>query len=151
MQKLHFEIQINAPREKVWNTMLQDETYRIWTESFCPGSYFKGDWSEGSKILFLGPMGEGAGEGGMVAIVEENRLHEFVSLKHIGMIMNGVEDLESEAVKKWTPAHENYTFTEKDGGTLLSVDMDIHEDNKAEFERMWPNSLIVLKGLCEKE
>lgn len=53
MQKLNFKIEINAPKEKIWNTMLNDETYRIWTETFAPGSYYKGDWAQGSKILFL--------------------------------------------------------------------------------------------------
>ena len=55
MQKLHFNIEINAPKEKVWNTMLDDKTYRIGTEPFMPGSYYKGNWDKGSKILFLGP------------------------------------------------------------------------------------------------
>lgn len=39
MNKLHFEVHINAPKEKVWNMMLEDATYRQWTEVFMPGSY----------------------------------------------------------------------------------------------------------------
>ncbi len=62
MQKLHFKIDINAPKEKVWHTMLDDKTYRIWTEAFMPGSYYKGDWSKGSKMLFIGPGENGEGE-----------------------------------------------------------------------------------------
>ena len=54
MQKLNFSIVINASKEKVWNTMLEDKTYRIWTEVFSKGSHFIGDWRKGSKILFLG-------------------------------------------------------------------------------------------------
>jgi uncharacterized protein YndB with AHSA1/START domain len=68
MEKLHFEILINAPRERVWDVMLADETYRDWTSAFHPGSYFKGDWSEGSKMLFLGPNEDGS-EGGMVSTI----------------------------------------------------------------------------------
>ena len=37
MQKLNFKIDINAPKEKVWSTMLEDKTYREWTDSFSPG------------------------------------------------------------------------------------------------------------------
>jgi hypothetical protein len=55
MDKMHFSIVINAPKEKVWNTMLNDDTYRVWTEAFTPGSHYVGDWNKGSKILFLGP------------------------------------------------------------------------------------------------
>ena len=73
MQKLKFSIEINATKEKVWNTMLEDKTYRIWTEVFSKGSHFIGDWSKGSKILFLGPNENGE-MGGMVSRIKENKL-----------------------------------------------------------------------------
>jgi hypothetical protein len=151
MKKLHFEIQINAPIEKVWNTMLEDATYRQWTSVFNPGgSYFEGDWSDGSKMLFLGPSEDGSEIGGMVARIKENRKHEFISIEHLGMIKNGVEDTTSEEVKKWTPAFENYTFTEKDGGTELTIDVDVNEEYGDIFNGMWPKSLQILKELAEK-
>src|SRR5688572_26021299 len=111
MEKLRQTIFINAPRERVWDVMLSDETYRQWTSAFNPGSYYKGDWKEGSKILFLGPNPDGSGEGGMVSRIKENRPHEFISIEHLGIVQNGVEDTESEEAKKWAPAYENYTFT----------------------------------------
>ena len=44
MEKLHFSISIKAPKEKVWDTMLNDVTYRQWTSVFNPpGSYYEGD------------------------------------------------------------------------------------------------------------
>ncbi len=150
MQKSHFEIYINAPKEKVWDTMLGDATYREWTKAFNVGSYYKGDWSQGSKILFLGPNPDGSGEGGMVSRVQENRQYEFVSVEHVGMIQNGVEDTTSEEVKKWIPAFENYTFTEKDGGTEVSVDLDLADEYKKMFDEMWPKALLLLKELAEK-
>lgn len=150
MQKIHHSILIDAPVEKVWNTMLEDATYRQWTKPFHPGSYYKGDWSEGSKILFVGPSETGEGEEGMVSRIKENRLHEFISIEHLGMIRNGVEDTTSEEVKKWTPSLENYTFTPKDGKTEVSVDMDIVEEYKEMFEEMWPKALESLKELAEK-
>ena len=39
MEKLKFKIDINASNEKVWNTMLEKETYNKWTEVFSPGSF----------------------------------------------------------------------------------------------------------------
>ena len=150
MKKIHFEIFIKAPKKKVWDTMLEDATYRQWTNVFSPGSYFKGSWEEGSKILFLGPNPEGGGEGGMVSRIKENRLYEFMSIEHLGIVKDGVEDTESEEAKKWAPAYENYTFSEKDGGTILSVDMDIDEKHKSMFEEMWPKALEKLKELAEE-
>lgn len=151
MKKLHFEVEINAPRQKVWDTMLEDATYRQWTKVFNPGgSYYEGDWSEGSKMLFLGPSEDGSEIGGMVARIKENRKYEFISIEHLGMVKNGVEDTTSEEVKKWTPAFENYTFTEKDGGTKLAVDVDISEEYGDIFNGMWPKALQTLKELSEK-
>lgn len=150
MQKLHFSIIINSPVEKVWNTMLDAETYKMWTMAFNPGSYYVGDWSEGSKILFLGPDPETGKEGGMVSRIKENRKHEYVSIEHVGVVQDGVEDTESEIAKKWTPAHENYTFTKKDEGTELSIDVDVADEYKEIFEGMWSKALEVLKELAEK-
>ncbi len=147
---IHKEIFINALREKVWDTMLGDATYRKWTASFNPGSYYKGDWSQGSKILFLGPNPDSGSEGGMVSHIKESRLHEFVSIEHLGMIMNGVEDLESDMVKEWKGCLENYTFTEKDNGTKLIIDVDILETEAENMAGMWDKALIVLKNLAEK-
>lgn len=150
MQKIHFSIFINASREEVWNTMLGESTYPKWTSAFNPGSYFKGSWEEGSKILFLGPNPDGNGEGGMISLIKENRQYEFISIEHVGMINNGVEDTTSEEVKKWTPAHENYTFVDKEGGTEVLVDIDVADEYKAMFEEMWPKALQLLKELVEE-
>lgn len=151
MQKLHTSIQIQAPREKVWETMLGDKTYRQWTTAFNEGSYYVGNWEEGSEIRFLGPDPEDKEkEGGMFSRVKENRQHEFISIEHLGIIKNGVVDTTSDEVKQWTPSFENYTFRDKDGGTEVSVDMDVHDDYKAMFEDMWPKALLRLKELAEK-
>lgn len=151
MKKLHFSILINAPKEKVWDVMLGDATYREWTKSFNPGSYFSGSWDEGSEIRFLGPHPDGTpGEGGMYSRIKENRLYEFVSIEHLGIINNGVIDTTSDEVKSWTPSFENYTFTDKDGGTELSIDMDSHDDYADMFNEMWPKALASLKEIAER-
>ncbi len=151
MQKIHFSIQIDAPKEKVWDAMLSEQTYPEWTNVFNPGSYYIGNWEQGSEMRFLGPNPDGNGEGGMFSRIKENRRYEFLSIEHLGMIQNGVIDTTSEKVKQWTPSLENYTFTEKDGGTEVSVDMDVAEEYKAMFEDMWPKALQMLKELTERE
>lgn len=151
MQKLHFSITINAPKEKVWHTMLDDKTYREWTAAFNPGSYYKGDWSKGSKILFIGPDPKTGEEGGMVSRIAENKPYEFISIEHLGIVKNGVEDTTSEEARKWAPAFENYTFKEKGGATEVLVEMDIEDENKKMFEEMWPKALQKLKEIAEKQ
>jgi len=151
MQKLHFSITINAPKEKVWHTMLDDKPYREWTAAFNPGSYYKGDWSKGSKILFLGPDPKTGEEGGMVSRIAENKPYEFISIEHLGIVKNGVEDTTSEEARKWAPAFENYTFKEKGGATEVLVEIDIEDENKKMFEEMWPKALQKLKEIAEKQ
>jgi len=149
MQKLHTSIIINAPREKVWDTMLGADTYPQWTTAFHAGSYYKGVLAEGEKILFIGPDEDG-GEMGMVSRVAALRPQEFISFEHLGIYKNGVEDTESDEAKKWSPAFENYTFTDVDGGTEVTIDQDIQSDYKTEFEGMWERALVLLKELAEK-
>ena len=149
MQKLKQSIIINAPRQKVWDTMLSDATYRDWTSAFSPGSYYKGEWKTGSKMLFIGPA-ENGGEMGMVSRIAEARPYEFVSIEHLGIFANGVEDTTSDMAKKWSPAFENYTFTEEDGGTKLDIELDVMESEMAMMEDMWKKALPRLKELAEK-
>jgi len=149
MDKLQFKIDINAQKEKVWDTMLEDRTYRIWTEEFTPGSHYIGSWDEGSKILFLGPANDEK-LGGMISRIKENKLHKFISIEHLGEVLDGVEDTTSDRVKIWAGALENYTFIDRGDKTELVVDLDINEEFKEMFEGMWPKALQKLKELCEE-
>lgn len=150
MQKLHFKILINAPKEKVWNTMLQDATYRQWTKPFNPsGSYFEGNWDEGSKILFLGSNPETGEVGGMVSRIAQNKRHELISIEHLGEIKGGVEDTTSEKVKLWQGAEENYKFTDVNNGTEVSVELIVPDEFKDYMDDTWPKALAVLKEMCE--
>ena len=142
IKTLQFEEFINAPIEKVWDAIVNKEKYEQWTVEFTEGSTFEGSWEEGSEIRFLDPK-----SGGMIEEIAENRQHEFISIKHLGMIENGVPDY--EGAKDWAPAYENYTFTEKDGGTLIHVDQDILPEYEEMFLRLWPNALKKLKEICE--
>jgi hypothetical protein len=144
MEKLHFTQTINAPKEKVWSTLWDDATYQKWTSAFSPSSYAESDWQEGSKILFL----DGAGSG-MVSRIEVNRPNELMSFQHLGVVKDGVEDTESDAVKIWAGAYENYTLKEVDGKTELQVELDINEEYKDMMAQMFPKALEQVKLLSE--
>jgi len=94
MKKLQYAITIHSRKETVWKTMLDSETYKLWTKAFCEGSYYEGSWDKGGKIRFLTPEGEG-----MFSTIAENRLFDFLSIKHLGIIKNGAEDTESPESK----------------------------------------------------
>lgn len=148
MEKLHYSIVINAPREKVWDVMLNEKTYRKWTTAFHPESHYVGSWDQGSEIRFLAP-GDNGESSGMISRIRENRPHEYISIEHLGIIENGKEDTTSDAAKKLNGAQENYTFKDLDGKTELLVDMDSSEEYVKMFNETWPKALNNLKSLVE--
>ena len=149
LESLHFEISINANAEKVYNTMLDEKHYQEWTSEFNPTSRFKGSWEKGSKILFVGNDNDGNIEG-MVSRIKENIPNKFVSIEHLGMIKNDKEITTGAEVEGWAGAMENYTFTENNGATVVSVDMDANEEFKSYFMETWPKALNKLKTICEQ-
>jgi len=144
MKRLQFTTLIQAAPGQVWETMLGPVTYRIWTAAFMEGSYFEGTWTQGARMRFLAPGGNG-----LVSEIAELRPQAFLSIKHLGEIKNGVEDTESEAVRSWTPCFETYTFTPAGAATELTVDMDMTEAFEEYMAGAWPKALSLLKVLCE--
>lgn len=149
MESLHFEISINTSAEKVYNTLIDKKHYTEWTSAFNPTSYYKGSWEKGSKILFLGTDTDG-NMGGMASRIKENIPNKFVSIEHLGIIKDGEEITTGDEVESWAGAMENYSFTEKNGITLFSVDADSNQEFKAYFFETWPKALNKLKEICEQ-
>ena len=144
MKRLNFSIQISASKEKVWNILWEDVTYRKWTSTFSEGSYAISDWKEGSKILFLSPNGEG-----MFSTIAKKIPYEFMSFKHLGTVKGGEEQTDNEETKKWSGAMENYSLDDKNGVTELRVTMDITEDHEQYFKDTFPKALESVKALAE--
>lgn len=145
MEKMKFSIHINAPKEKVWQTLWNDASYRKWTSAFMEGSHAITDnWKVGSKVLFMDPKGNG-----MVSTVAVNKPNEFMSFKHLGEVKNGVEDTTSDKIKGWAGAMENYTLKGNNGKTELLVEMDVNDDFKDYFVNTWPKALDKLKESAE--
>ena len=146
MVKQIFQAKIKAAKKKVWQTMLDKPTYEKWTKAFSPNSTFDGDWSEGSAMRFWDP---GYG-GGTKALVEKVEPFKLLRMRHVAMIVaDSSEDTESSEAKKLIGTLEQYRFSESKGVTLLTVDIEAHEDYTAMFADGWDKALEVLKELCE--
>lgn len=144
MQKLNFTINIEANKEKVWDTLWNDETYPQWANTFCAGSYAVSDWKEGSRVHFLAPDGQG-----MYSDIAKLVENEFISFKHIGILKDKIEQPLDDETKKWSDCYENYTLTEADGKTTLSVDIDSLEQYLDFFNEKFPLALQNVKNLSE--
>jgi uncharacterized protein YndB with AHSA1/START domain len=139
--RLHFSVDIAAPREKVWKVLWDDASYRDWTSAFAEGSSAVSDWNEGSTIRFVDP----SGRSGMQAIIEQKRPAEFMSFRHEAEIKDG----QVQPPADWSGAHENYTLTSRNGGTTLKVDLDAADEHRKMFEDTFPKALQRVKELAE--
>ena len=131
--------------------MLGSETYKEWTGAFHAGSTYEGRWDKGSKIKFVA---EDDGKlSGMFSQIVENIPYEYVSIEHLGEIIDGKENTISEGAKQWIGSHENYRFTEKEGTTTLDVELiggNVSDEMTKMFDGMWPQALQKLKEICER-
>lgn len=152
MEKLKFNVSINAPVNKVYTFMLgldNKSTYEQWTALFNPTSTFEGNWDKGSKMLFVGVDGKGE-KGGMVSEITENRLNEYVSIRHYGLVKADVEITSGPEVEKWANGFENYTFKENNGVTEVVVELENLTEEFLEYmNNTYPNALLKLKEICE--
>lgn len=141
---LSYEVRMAAPVATVWERMFSSNGYRQWTASFTEGSFFEGSWEEGTRMRFLGP-----GDNGLLSEIATNRRHEEIRIRHIGMVMAGVEDTESDAVRAWAPMHETYRFRQEGDETVVSIEQQTLEPYRESIDRTWPQALEALKDLCE--
>ncbi|MDQ0064355.1 SRPBCC domain-containing protein [Chryseobacterium lathyri] len=141
MHKLFFEIQIEAPPEKVWDVLWSDMTYRQWTTAFTEGSFYMGTFEEGSIMKFFDPNNNG-----MYSRVEKNIANKEMKFLHLGEIYDGVE-----TEQNWGEATERYILEEIPTGTILKIEIQTPEEFKDFFEEKFPNALGIVKNLSENQ
>lgn len=147
MEKIEYKIVIAAPAKKVWDTMLQKETYEQWVAKSWPNSFYEGKWEKGEKIRFIGPDGSGT-----LAEIVEARPYEHILARHIAALgKGGVEDRTSEMAKSWVGITEGYRFDEHGGETTLTVVIETTPEWRPMFDEGWPGALEELKRITEQQ
>lgn len=141
LNQMHFTIDIDAPREKVWRVLWDDASFRDWSSVFAEGSYAVSDWKEGSTVQFIDP----SSNDGMQSIIETKRPNEFMSFRHEAEIKAGTV----QPPAAWAGAHEDYTLTSRDGRTMLRVDLDAADEHRQMFDEKFPKALQRVKALSE--
>ena len=141
---LNYTIDIPAPRARVWSCMLDDASYRDWTNAFCEGSYYEGEWRTGADMRFLGPDGRG-----MSARIEQADAPAYVSIQHFGELRDGAPIDGAE----WTGAYERYRFHElSDGRTRLEIELsNVPAEYAPMMNAMWPKALERLRQICVED
>lgn len=143
MKTIKKTIDINAPKDKVYDVLMQDKYTRIWYGEFKEGSHAETDWKVGSKARFTDNEG-----GGMVARIIENKPSEKISIEYEGVIANGIEDYDSAEAKKWKGGHETYKLS-GDGTTHLSIESEMAPEFYDIMSESWDKGLKKIKELSE--
>lgn len=144
MKELQFSIEINAPKEIVWDTLWQDVTFREWAGTIDPGTYMVGEMKEGNEIQFISSKNGY----GVTSLVEKLIPTEFLLLRHRADTQgNGTQ----ERAQEWTGGEESYSLTEKDGITTLTVAFDVPPELEEYFRINYPKALERVKALAERK
>lgn len=152
MTKTQFKIEINATAQKVYEIMLglnDKSTYEYWTAAFNPTTTYEGSWEKGSKIYFIG-TDENGKKGGMVSEIAAHQPAAFISIRHYGILDGDTEITTGEEVAKWTGGYENYSFTENNNTTTVTVEMDTIDEYLDYFNTTYPKALEKLKEIAER-
>ena len=146
MKEIEFTAQIAAPVKKVWDTMLNLDTYKQWTDVAWPGSSYEGKWKKGSDIKFVG-----ADSSGTLATITDMTPYDHIVAKHVALLLKGgSEDRTSPEANRWVGTTESYYFDEKNGETNLKIKMKITPEWEEMFRDGWPKALDRLKELSEQ-
>jgi len=144
LKTIHASTTVEAPKEKVWDVLTGDESYRIWSSTFSEGSYVQTDWTVGSKIFFKDEDGSG-----LVGRIIEYVPLKTISIEYDGEIIDGKEEYGSDDAKAIKGAHEVYQLDEKDGVTRLTVECDMTEEYFDMMSQLWDKALEKIKQLSE--
>ena len=147
MKEIQFKAEIIAPKKKVWDTMLNLETYKEWTNVSWPGSTFEGQWKKGSDIRFIG-----SDSGGTLATIVDLEPYKYLFARHVAILLKGgAEDRTSEDAKRWIGTTERYDFDEINGLTTLKVTINVTPEWEEMMREGWPMALNKLKEITERQ
>ncbi len=143
MKQMKFTIEINANRQKVWDALWQDETFREWAGIIDPGTHLVGDLKEGNEVQFISGNGYG-----VTSLVEKLVEGEFLLLRHSADTQDAGQ---RERAQEWTGGEESYSLAEKDGTTTLTGAFDVPPEQEGYFTINYPKALDRVKELAERK
>jgi uncharacterized protein YndB with AHSA1/START domain len=138
-------IDINAPKENVWNVLLQDNYNRQWYAEFNPGTHATTTWETNSRVMFTEDNNNG-----ITGTITENKPMEILAIEYDGEVANNVEIFDSPMAIEMKGSKEVYTLLAKNGTTQLNLSCDMGEDYFDMMSAQWEKALQVIKKLSEE-
>lgn len=146
IDRLKFEIEINANAQTIWKNMWGKEAYKVWTAPFCEGSYYTGELVKDSRIHFLAPDGSG-----MYSDVFFIKEPYNIVFKHIGEVKNFQEQPLDGSALQWTGCFEMYHIREIESGKhKLTAEVDCTKEHITYMSEKFPLGMQKIKETSEK-
>lgn len=139
-------IGINASKEKLWDVLTKDEMTRSWYKAFNPGAYAETDWKQGSKVIF-----KDGSENGMIGNIVASEPGKIISTEFDGMLVNGVEDYDSQDAKNIKGFKETYHISGEGNKSTLSIEQETAAEYGDMMQTMWDKALPLIKELAESK
>ena len=133
---------INAPKDKVWNVLLEDTYNRIWMSEFMEGSHAQTDWIVGHKVRFLDNDNNG-----LLGRIVTKQPYDAIEVEYEGAVANGEDDLDSEMAQAMKGARENYYLSEENGVTTLKIESEMGDDYFDMMSAAWDKALEKIEEL----
>lgn len=140
MKNLEFKIEINASPKKVWEVLFSQDSYKKWASAMNEGTYFEGNWEEGSVMKFLDPKNNG-----MYNLVLKNNPNQILQMKHIGWILDG-----ELSPQNWEDSTVEYLLTPFENGTILTGKVKSLDEFVDFFNSKYPKNFQNIKNLAEE-
>lgn len=142
MKEMQFKIEIKAPRERVWDILWQDKTFREWADLVDPGTYMVGELKEGNEVHF-----NSAGGYGVKSFIAKLVPNEYILFRHKADTRdNGENDREEQ----WAGGKESYSLVHKEGVTTLAMTFDVPPELEEIMNSNYPKALARVKRLSER-
>jgi uncharacterized protein YndB with AHSA1/START domain len=137
-----FSIEIHAPRERVWQVLWNDTTFRDWANNIDEGTYLEGELKEGNEVQFMS-----ASSGyGVTSVVEKLVPNEFISFRHT---MDTKESGERERDEEWAGGVETYALSKHDDITSVTITSEVPPSLEKIMAERTPKALARIKVLAE--
>lgn len=140
MKNLEYQIQIHATAEKVWDVLFTQDSDKNWKSAVNEGSFFEGNWEEGTIMKFLDSENNG-----MYNLVEKNIPNQELKMKHIGWILNG-----ELSPQNWEDSTIEYLLKPNENGILLTAKINALDEFVDFFNSKYPQNFQNIKNLAEK-
>lgn len=145
MKTLTYTIEIQAGKDKIWESLWDKDNYTKWTKPFSEGLYFKtASFSEGSEIRFFAPNGDA-----MISKIINLQPKEYIAFEHLSMMQNGeISAFNNEG--ETNQFFESYQLVENESSVTLIAKVNTLESEEKSMDKTFPKALQLVKELSEQ-